>query len=135
MKKALPMALMLAASAPALAYDYPYLTVHTAEGQTVALSVEQLELTIADGKLVAINKQGEQTFELGALDSMYFSAASGGGAVGIASVNQNSTGVDAYSMSGIHMGHFSSLTEAQSQLRQGVYVMKLEGKTIKMTVK
>ncbi len=121
--------------AQAQTYEYPYLAVQTTDGSTVTLSVDEMELTIVDGQQVMVNGQGENKFDLASLVKMYFTTETQGSTVGISSVTESTDGVDVYSVSGVYMGRFNTLAEAQEQLRQGIYVMKSKEKTFKMTVK
>lgn len=55
-------------------YTYPYLIITDAAGAQTTLSVASLEITFADGQLVATNGDGTTTLALADLASMAFSA-------------------------------------------------------------
>ena len=124
---------LAAVASPALADDYSYLNFTKSDGTVVSLSVSNLQLTISDGKLLATNDDGSETFQLADLAKMYFSDA----ATGISSVGAGDAAVEtvtAYSLSGVNMGSYKSAAEAKVQLRPGVYLLKSKSKTIKTVV-
>ena len=53
--------------------DYGYLTFETSSGTQKSVSVTSLTLTVSDGKLIARNTDGSQSFTLSELSSMFFS--------------------------------------------------------------
>ena len=133
MKKLLIFLFLAAVASPALADDYSYLNFTKSDGTVVSLSVSNLQLTISDGKLLATNDHGSETFQLADLAKMYFSDA----ATGISSVGAGDAAVEtvtAYSLSGVNMGSYKSAAEAKVQLRPGVYLLKSKSKTIKTVV-
>ena len=62
-----------AATASANDYTYPYLIFTGSDGTQTTLSVASLEITFADGQLVATNGDGSTTLTLADLISMQFS--------------------------------------------------------------
>ena len=118
-------------------YTYPYLVLVSDDGTQTALSVEQLELTISDGQLVAANASGTQSFTLAQLKKMAFSDE-----VNVVdAINQVKTQVedsgsaDIYTVSGIHLGTFAHIGEAQATLPKGIYIVKQKDQTHKISVK
>ena len=53
MRKILLMMTVMAATIAVHAYDYPYLTLQTADGTETSVAVDGLVLTISNGQLVA----------------------------------------------------------------------------------
>ena len=134
MKKILMTTTVLLGSLGAEAYDYPYLTLQKTDGTAVTLSVEQLQLTFADGKLTATNSDGSQTMALTDLNKMFFTDHSAG--IDDLSATDNGAGkVDVYAVDGKSIGTFDTMAKAKESLRPGLYIMKTAGRTIKMTVK
>ena len=58
----------------AWADDYPYLVFQNADGSVKTVAVESLTITFSDGKLLATNVAGTETFALSDLSKMYFSS-------------------------------------------------------------
>lgn len=134
MKIVLLTMVMLLGIATAQADDaaYPYLIFETTDG-TTAVAVSSLSvLTVGDGMLTA----GDKTFSLINLKKMYF--ATSGDATGIETTKTAvdlSGEVEIFSLNGMMLGTFGSFSEAQSRLRSGVYVIKANGRTLKVTLK
>jgi hypothetical protein len=111
MKKTILILTMLMGTFAADASDYPYLVFQTTGGSKQSIAVENLTLTISDGKLVAKNETTNQNYLLSELSEMYFSTT----VTGIENVNASAQdeGVEVYSASGISFGKFSSVDEAR----------------------
>lgn len=125
------MALMLAMSASA--ETYPYLSFQTADGSIVSLKSDNLNLTIEDGKLVVQNGEGSNKFVLIDLARMFFSKST---ETAITNLNTdiNST-LQVYTASGVFLGEFDSERSLRRSVPSGVYVVKANGRTLKMAVK
>lgn len=133
MRKFLLISLILTGVAAAHAYDYPYLTFQASDGTTQSVSVESLTLTVNGGQLVAENSEGSATFTLTELSKMYFSATPT--AITEISSSLSGNGVEVFSLSGIPLGRFDSAEQARSTLERGIYVVKKDGQTHKITVR
>ncbi len=135
MKKTLLLILMSvgATVAQATDYDYPYLMLQTADGSQQALSVESLQLTFANGQLVAVNESGTQTFVLTDLSKMFFSATATAGLS--KTTASESEEVEVTTVAGISLGRFASASEARKALKHGLYVFKSKSKIQKVIVK
>lgn|SRR5574344_1042715 len=133
MKKTILILTMLMGTFAADASDYPYLVFQTTGGSKQSIAVENLTLTISDGKLVAKNETTNQNYLLSELSEMYFSTT----VTGIENVNASAQdeGVEVYSASGISFGKFSSVDEARQNLQKGMYIVKSSSETYKITVK
>lgn len=117
-------------------FTYKYLTVKTVDGTEVYLSSDGLTLTLADDQLVATNGDGSQTFALASLASMAF--AETGGTTGIdASLAQSGGNArcEVYTLGGVYVGTYASASALQSQLKNGVYIVKQNNKSTKIIVK
>ncbi len=132
--KKLFLSLMLMTGMTASAYDYPYLAFETTSGTVQTVSVESLSITISDGNLVVTNGSGTVTFTLSDLSKMYFSDEEQE-ASGIQEVETTSGKVQIFSLTGLAMGTFESLSQARASLRNGVYVVKSNDKSYKINIK
>ena len=115
-------------------YTYHYLVMTDSQGSQTAIAVDNLEITFSEGKLLAVNADGTTTLSLPDLAMMEF-AESAETSTGIDEVNTSILPVTVYSLSGMEMGTFTNVKEAQRQLPQGVYVAKKDGQTAKFCVK
>lgn len=125
------MALMLAMSASA--ETYPYLSFQTVDGSVVSLKSSNLNLTIEDGKLVVQNDEGSNKFVLTDLARMFFSQST---ETAITNLNTdvNST-LQVYTTSGVFLGEFDNERSLRRSVPSGIYVVKTNGRTLKMAVK
>lgn len=133
MKKTLSTIMALAVSAAASAYDYPYLTFLTADGTVQSLAVEQLTLTVVDGRIVAQNAETSATFALAELSRMYFTTEP----TGIAEIaaTPSGSGIEVFSAAGTLVGRFPSAAQVQDALPRGIYVIKTNGLTEKIVIR
>ena len=129
MKKVLLVLLMMTGMLTAHADSYTYLTFEKSDGTLTSVALSSLSITISGTTLTA----GDQSFALTDLTKMYFTTAD---VTAIDEVNTAVSGeVEVFSMSGIAMGKFTTMQEAMSSLRTGVYIVKSNGKTVKVAVK
>lgn len=134
MKKLVFTMLIMAGILQAKAYDYPYLVFQNSEGTATFFAVESLSITIYDGKLVATNADGSQTFSLSDLSKMFFSKTTE--ITGINDINTNgSQEVEVFTTGGVKLGKFESITSAKTSLKPGIYVIKNSQKTYRIAVK
>ena len=133
MKKILFLILFAGSALSSLAYDYPYLAFQTSNGSVTTVAVESLTLTVSGSSLVATNDDGSVTLSLSDLSKMYFTTEA---ATGISNVSSNTGNeVDVYTIAGIYIGRYSSFASARDRLGSGVYIVKSESRTQKITVK
>lgn len=125
------MALMLAMSASA--ETYPYLSFQTVDGSVVSLKSSNLNLTIEDGKLVVQNDEGSNKFVLTDLARMFFSKSTETAITNL-DTDVNST-LQVYTTSGVFFGEFDSERSLRRSVPSGIYVVKTNGRTLKMAVK
>lgn len=133
MKQAILFLTLLLFTVAARAGDYKSLVFQTADG-TTSVDLSELVITVADGKLVAANASGTVTIDASTLTKMYFSTDE---ATGIESVTTTGEGakLDVYDLQGRKVGSYDNLQSARQALRQGMYVIRQDGRTFKIAVK
>ena len=124
MKRLLFFLMMMTGGLAMQAADYPYLTFETTDGNKVSVSTESLTLTVSGTTLTA----GNQSFTLVNLSRMYFSTSdettTGISETVTADLNEVT---DIYDLKGNKV--------SKSQMQKGVYIVKTNKGTFKMTVK
>ena len=124
MKRLLFILMMMTGALAMHAGDYPYLTFETTDGNKVSVSTESLTLTVSGTTLTA----GNQSFTLVNLSRMYFSTSdettTGISETMTADLNEVT---DIYDLKGNKV--------SKSQMQKGVYIVKTNKGTFKMTVK
>lgn len=109
--------------------DYNYLVFVTNTGPR-SIAVEDLEMTVSDGKLVVRSGADGEAFDLSTLTKMYFSDAA------VVSINDVEAGkvqsVSIHDLSGRLVGCYPSLDVARESLPKGVYVAKQGNKNFKL---
>jgi hypothetical protein len=128
----LSMSLLLTALMASADNTYGYLTFQKSDGVEQSVSVEGLKMTFSSGQVVVSSGSSTATFNLSDLSKMYFSDT----ATGIETVSADASGdatVQAWTLSGVSLGSFSSLSEARQKLSKGVYIVKQGEKTFKIT--
>ena len=124
MKRLLFILMMMTGGLAMQAADYPYLTFETTDGNRISVSTESLTLTVSGTTLTA----GNQSFTLVNLSKMYFSTSdeSTTGISETLAVDLNEV-TDIYDLKGNKV--------SKSQMQKGVYIVKTNKGTFKMTVK
>ncbi len=133
MKKML-LAMLLAAGtlhAVADSYAYPYLAFQKADGTVVSIGVESLNMTFGDGSLLAANDQTSKTFVVSELTRMYFTTEDTG-ISGVVSDDADYGPARVYTPSGAFVGAFESLDEAKDAAKGGVFIIRQNGRTLKV---
>ena len=133
MKRKLMTLVAIVGTLSAWADDYPYLVFQNADGSVKTVAVESLTITFSDGKLLATNVAGTETFALSDLSKMYFSSD----ATGIEEIENGKWKMEnseIFSISGQKMSNVKSQV-ANGQMPKGIYVVKENGKTRKVIVK
>lgn len=123
---------LLLSALTAQASDYKTLVFQTTSG-TTAVDLSSLVITVSDGKLVATNMSGTETFTLTDLSKMYFSTETSG--IEKLESDSNTSSLLVYDLSGRKVGGYASLDAAKASLKHGVYVIKQNSKTFKIVVK
>ena len=113
--------------------DYPYLTFETQDGTTQSVAVSGLTLTSADGNLIATSGTETLTLALSDLTKMYF--ASEATSIDELTTKLPADGVaEVYTLAGVSLGQ-RTLNTLHSTLDAGVYIIKVNGQTLKVMVK
>ena len=124
MKRLLFLMMMMMGMLVTQAADCPYLTFETTDGNKISVSTESLTLTVSGTTLTA----GNQSFTLVNLSRMYFSTSdettTGISETVTADLNEVT---DIYDLKGNKV--------SKSQMQKGVYIVKTNKGTFKMTVK
>lgn len=117
-------------------YTYKYLVFTGSDGKQTTVATDGLTLSVTNNGLVATNSEGSTTLPLSSLAKMEFSEGSTTTPIeqGITALEQEEP-VEAYNLSGIYQGTFSSVSEMKRSLGKGVYVITQNGKNAKMIVK
>lgn len=113
------------------AEDFPYLSFEMADGTTVQMNAEGLEMHFSDGKLIATDAAQSKEMPLEALSRMFFSS----GATAINELEAHWGKAEAYTIEGVRIGEYSDIKEARATLKSGMYVVKENGKTTKIAVR
>uniref|UniRef100_UPI004028D1B9 hypothetical protein n=1 Tax=Prevotella sp. TaxID=59823 RepID=UPI004028D1B9 len=132
MKRTLISMLTLLAVTAASADNYSYLAFQTADGSTRNIGVESLEMTFSDGKLIASN--GTESLEISVADltRMFFSSEAT--AIKDISLDADSP-VKVYTVEGVCVGSYDNMVGASANMGKGVYIVKGEKTTHKITVR
>lgn len=114
--------------------SYSYFCVRQLDGQEIALPVENLSMSFADGVMTAVTSNGTNTFDLSGVQSFYFTNTSSG--VSLTEASEKSGAVCVWNVNGVACGEFDSVKAAVASLHKGVYVMKYSnGGTVKIELK
>ena len=111
--------------------DYAYLVFETTDGAKASVSVEGLTLTISGTTLTV----GTQSFTLSNLSKMYFSASDETTGIKPLTISPEGERSEAFPREGLDgviydlQGH----KVTKEQMRKGVYVVRTNGKTYKVT--
>lgn len=100
-------------------------------GTFVTLSAEDLEMTFADGNLIAKNNEEQAIIPLSELKSFCFSFR----IMGVELTEDLTTDINIISISGARMGHFNSIEEARQSLPAGIYVIEKGNSHHKIVIK
>lgn len=135
MKKMLLALSVIMGTLYATADTYTYLAFQRGDGTIVSIGVESLGMTISDGYLYAVNDQASKSFVVADLTRMYFSAEDTGTGVptSIDDLNTADNGpAQVYTPSGAFVGTYSTLNAAKTAAKGGVYIIRQNGKTLKV---
>lgn len=129
----------MAGTLHASAQGYDYLTFRQADGTETSLGIDNLTITFASGNLVATNGTQEFTAPLAGMDKMYFAAEPTAidqatvqdGAAAVRIVNGTLL-VDGTPAQGVSVYSLDGRRQPATGLSRGVYVVRLQGKTLKV---
>lgn len=105
------------------AADYPYLVFTNTAGSTTVINVSNLTLNVNGSSLEVNNIDGSTSFTLTDLANMQFSK-DGSTVTAIDNVLVADKAVEVYSLLGMRLGTFNSLSEGVNTLSPDVYVIK-----------
>lgn len=134
MKRSLFILVTVICAVMAQAADYPYLVFTNTGGTTTVLGVTNMTLAVSGSNLSVTNADGTTTFVLTELANMQFSA-DGTTVSAIDHVLDAGQPVSVFSLTGISLGTFNSLTEGAKALPVGAYVIKQGTNTQTIVVK
>ena len=134
MKKILVLAVTVVCAVMVQAADYPYLVFTNTAGTSTALSVSNMTLSVSGSSLSVTNADGTTAFVLTDLANMQFSV-DGSTVSAIDHVLDAGQPVSVFSLTGISLGTFNSLTECVKALSTGAYVIKQGVKSQTIVVK
>lgn len=134
MKRSLFILVTVVCAVMAQAADYPYLVFTNTAGTSTALSVSNMTLTVSGSSLSVTNADGTTAFVLTDLANMQFSV-DGSTVSAIDHVLDAGQPVSVFSLTGISLGTFNSLTEGVKTLSTGAYVIKQGTNTQTIVIK
>ena len=135
MKKATIITAILAAGTlTAQAADYQYLTIEKNDGTQQSLTAVGLTISYSATAMTATNGSETTTIALSELNRMYFSNTKDATAISDISSLQQDEEATIYDLSGRQIAE-GRLSTVKPLLRKGVYLVKQQGKTIKIQVK
>lgn len=116
--------------------EYPYLTFEDSDGSTISISVKSLEITVSNGELIVINSEKSTTLTLLSLSKMYFTTTD---ITDTSSVDEvipiKGERAEVLTLSGISMGIFPNVNTARKALPKGIYLIKSNYGTHKMSIR
>ena len=101
-----------------------------ADGTATSVAVDDLTIAVSGTQLVVTSSSGTQTFALSDLSKMYFSQTAG---IADIAADKAQT-LEVYNLSGQKLGTYESLDHARQQLEKGIYLVKANGKTSKISI-
>lgn len=122
MRKIILMFLLVCAGM-AQAGEYAYLVFVNQSNDTTALSVTGMTLKINENSLTVTNAEGTVNFTLTDLQFMQFMTEDGQMAQRIDNVLDANSPIDVYTILGVKVGHYNSLSQAAGVLGKGSYVI------------
>lgn len=134
MKRSLFILVTVICAVMAQAADYPYLVFTNTGGTTTVLGVTNMTLAVSGSNLSVTNADGTNTFVLTDLTNMQFSV-DGSTVSAIDHVLDAEQPVSVFSLTGISLGMFNSLTEGAKALSTGAYVIKQGTNTQTIVIK
>lgn len=106
-----------------------FLTFRFVGGGVVSVPTESLSMNIVEDQLYVSGPQVNEKFDLTALESMEFTDEYSS----LTDIGSEDA-VSAYSLKGELIGDFKSISDAEKSLEKGIYLLKMENKTIKKII-
>ena len=126
--------MILCGTMAAQAVDYQYLNIEKTDGTAQSLTAVGLNITYKDGCLVATNGSETATFALTDISRMFFSNTKDVTAIADITTIADDGEAAVFDLAGRQVAE-GRLQEVKPQLRKGVYIVKLNSKTLKVQVK
>lgn len=115
------------------AEEYQYLSFQESNGNVVSFGIESLTMSISDGKLLVENSGESRTFELSSLSKMFFATEASG--INELETVANGGKKHVYTVSGIYVGSFDSLSDVETKFGKGMYLVKDNNNTTKIVLR
>ncbi len=128
MKKAVILTLLTALTLGTRAADYNYLVFTLNDNTTQAITASNLNITFANGNLIATSGSESLTIALTSLAKMEFSNDNTTGIEAIEATLNPDEATEIYDLNGRRI-------PSGTQLSRGIYIIKSNGKTTKVQVK
>lgn len=126
--------MILCGTLAAQAADYQYLNIEKNDGTALSLTAIGLDMTYKDGNLVATNGSETATIALTDISRMFFSNTKDVTAIADITTIADDGEATVYNLAGRRLAE-GRMQEVKTQLRKGVYIVKLNSKTLKVQVK
>lgn len=111
--------------------SYPSMAFTLKDGETRIIGNEKLQITFNEDIIVAANQEARLEMPAQQVVSFQFYNQ----LTGVNDIEADETAdVDVYSLSGMAIGNFKSLSEAKAHLSTGVYIVKAGNSTYKIVV-
>lgn len=130
--------LLLALPAQVLADDftYQYLVLTDSKGKHVSVATSGLSMTVDDGSLVLANDEGTVTLSLATLTMMEFSETKVSDVTtGVSALPAAGAAIEVFDLRGVSKGTFSTVSQMRGSLPPGIYVVRHNGQSKKITLK
>lgn len=115
------------------AEEYQYLSFQESNGNVVSFGIESLTMSISNGKLLVENSDESRTFELCSLSKMFFATDASG--INELETVANGGKKQVYTVSGVYVGSFDSLSDVGTKLGKGMYLVKDNNNTTKIVLR
>ncbi len=113
------------------AADFPWLTFKLVDNTEMSVESEELSMTYQDGFLNLSSSKVDKSIPVSQIKSMMFTSTP----TGVSDIKTaDSQEGDYYNLSGIKVGRFLTVEEAKKSLPSGIYIVKSDSKTFKVTL-
>lgn len=134
MKRQTLTALILSGTLAAQAVDYQYLTIEKNDGTAQSLTAVGISITYGNGTLTATNGSETATFALTDISRMFFSNTKDATAIADIRTVTDDGKATVYDLAGRQVAE-GRMHDVKAKLPKGVYLVKLNGKTLKVQIK
>ena len=133
MKKPILLGAVALTSLAASAFDYPFMVIRETDGKECVVKSDGPRFSVDGNRLIVTHSEGETSFDFSELRSMSFAFDP----AGVESVGADGCDrVEVYTSTGILVGSFDSVAEAERNLpASGVYIFKGDKETVRVAVK